>query len=566
MLTTLSIQHFAIVKALEIDFSEGMIAFTGETGAGKSIMIDALMLALGARADASVIRPGHETCVVTACFHYEENSEPAQWLAAHQLLSEVGEVYLKRVIHTEGRSKSYINGYLVPLHQVKELGEQLVLIHGQHQHLALLHHATHRQQLDDYAGHAGLVQEVAERYKAYQQVRQALDRLKEGQQQGDTLQLLVFQLEELAALTIQEGEVQALDQEHQLLHHAKEYLERSQQLSTLFNGDEASNLCSGLSQALQWLSELPQENAQIKNMTALLSSALIQCEEAWNELQQFADRVPLDPERLHEVEQRMMTIHHAARKYRVAPSALLDHQRVLQKTLDELSVAESDAQGLLLKLERLNQEYQRAAFQLRESRQLYAQKLSHEMTQGMQQLGMPKGWMEIDISALEQMQVHGLDKVEYKVCTNPGMLPDTLSKIASGGELSRIGLAIQMITARRGATPTLLFDEVDVGIGGATAALVGKWLRELGERLQVFCVTHQPQVAASAHQHFRVEKHSDMEQTLTRVTLLQEADKVDEIARMLGGLSITERTRSHAKELLSENKIKKTIQKIKLVV
>jgi len=553
MLTTLCIEHFAIVKHLELDFTQGMTTFTGETGAGKSIMIDALMLALGGRGDASVIRPGEEKCDITAGFNFEPNSDPAQWLAEHDIKCDEGEIYLRRLIYAEGRSKSYINGQPFPLQKIKELSEKLVHIHGQHQHQALMQHPTHRQQLDQYADHPKLLEDTVLAYKQCQKVKQEIDSLLNQEQQVDRVKLLEFQLEELSSLDLQEGEIQSLNEEHQMLHHAKEYLEQSQQVDLLLNGDDEPNICTNLNLILQALNHLPQEQTHIKNSRELINSALIQCEEAVDEMHQFAERIHLDPERLNEIETRLSAIHHLARKHHVDSNQLLELQEKMQTELDTLLDSESRLAFLELQFSKLMKTYEEAALKLRDSRKAHALKLAKEITASIQQLGMPKGWVEIELTALEKMQVHGLDRVEYKVCTNPGMKPDSLNKIASGGELSRIGLAIQMITAQRGATPTLLFDEVDVGIGGTTAALVGQMLRKLGERLQVFCVTHQPQVAASAHQHFRVEKLSDNNQTFTKITFLKNIEKVDEIARMLGGLTITEQTRSHAQELLNQS-------------
>lgn len=550
MLTTLCIESFTIVKHLELDFNSGLTAFTGETGAGKSIMIDALMLALGGRADASVVRPGQEKCDITAGFTCCIDSEPALWLAEHDLPFEAGEIYLRRVIYAEGRSKSYINGQPFPLQKVKELSEKLVHIHGQHQHQTLMQHPTHRQQLDRYAHHPLLLENVATEYKKYMDIKHEIEQLKNQEQHADKIQLLQFQLDELTALNLQPGELQALHQEHQLLHHAKEYLHDVQHISTLLNADDQPDICSGLNQVLQLIQQLPQDHVSIKNAFELINSALIQCEEALNEMEQFAERVHLDPERLDEVESRMSAIHSLARKYHKDGSHLLDLRESLQTQLKTLQDAQIRLSQLELQLSKQAKLCEEVAFVLRDSRQKHALKLAKEITTSINQLGMPKGWVDIEITPLDKMQIHGLDKVEYKVCTNPGMEPDSLNKVASGGELSRIGLAIQMITAQRGSTPTLLFDEVDVGIGGATAALVGQMLRQLGGRLQVFCVTHQPQVAACAHEHYRVEKQSDDKQTMTQVTLLDSSHKVDEIARMLGGLTITEQTLSHARELL----------------
>ena len=552
MLTSLRIENFAIVSQLELDFSSGLTAFTGETGAGKSIMIDALMLALGGRAEASVVRAGAEKCEIHASFSFDEASQPAYWLAEHDLSNEQGEILLRRVMYAEGRSKSYINGQPFPLQKVKELSEMLVDIHGQHQHQRLLHHATHRQQVDQYANHQHLLDEVARLYRQCQQVKHALDALQHQESTRERTELIQYQLEELSNLALQEGEVQALHDEHQLLHHAREYLEDAQTITDLLSADEQPNVCHSLNQIIQRLLSLPQEQPHIKNAAELINSALIQCDEALGEIAHFSTQVQLDPERLQDVETRMSHLHQAGRKYHVDASQLPALALQLQQELQQLSHLDTKQAHLQTEYEQLVQAYESAAMVLRESRQKNARQLTEDISLTIRQLGMPKGYITADFTPLDKMQSHGMDKIEYKVCTNPGMAPDTLAKIASGGELSRISLAIQMIAAKRGATPTLLFDEVDVGIGGATAALVGQLLRNLGERLQLFCVTHQPQVASCAHHHFMVEKYTDNEQTFSRVIPLADPDKIDEIARMLGGLTITAQTRSHAKELLGQ--------------
>ncbi len=550
MLTTLCIEHFAIVKQLELDFKQGMTAFTGETGAGKSIMIDALMLVLGGRADASVVRPGEQQCDITASFTFDNHSEPAQWLAEHDISYNNNELYLRRIVHIEGRSKSYINGHPFPLQKVKELSEKLVHIHGQHQHQTLMHHQTHRQQLDVYANHSQLLDEVAQLYKQLQNIKNEIERIENQEQQNDRIKLLEFQIEELQALNLQEDELIHLNQEHQLLHHAKEYLESSQQIHYLLNGDEEPTICSILNQVISVLSSMPTEHPTINNVFELLNGALIQCEEATSEIQHFANQIALDPERLITIEERISAIHHLARKYHIDGSQLMGHIHNLNEELQQLQNNKTRLSHLNEEYEQLLLRYHTAADRLHNSRHQHALKLGQELSAHIQQLGMPKGWVELELTPLDRIQPHGKDKVEYKVCTNPGMMPDSLSKIASGGELSRISLAIQLITAQRGSTPTLLFDEVDVGIGGATAALVGQMLRKLSNRLQVFCVTHQPQVAASAHHHFMVKKQSDSQQTYTEILSLQPEEKIDELARMIGGLTITAQTRSHAKELL----------------
>ena len=550
MLVSLRIENFAIVSELELDFNHGMTAFTGETGAGKSIMIDALMLALGGRGETSMIRAGAEKCDITACFHVGKDDPPLVWLNGHDITCENGDVYLRRVLYPEGRSKSYINGQPLPLQKVKEFSEMLVDIHGQHQHQTLLNHQTHRNQLDHYANHQSLLDNVQKNYKQCVKIKNELEALHEQQLSTERVALLQYQIEELEGLKLLDGEMQALHQEHLMLHHARDYLDHCQRVTDLLSDDESFNIAQAIHQILQSLSALPQENATVKNTLDLMNNALIQCDEARDEISGFNRQIQLDPERLHEVETRMSLLHQVARKYHVEASQLSEKAAALIAELQQLQQLDSEKQRLQDAYEALTLAYDKAALQLRDSRQQQALQLAKEISYNIQQLGMPKGFIEVRFTPLDKMQPHGLDKIEYYVCTNPGMLPDTLMKVASGGELSRLSLAIQMITAQRGATPTLLFDEVDVGIGGATAALVGQMLRKLGERLQIFCVTHQPQVASHAHHHFLVEKQMSDAETFSHMTQLFESEKVNEIARMLGGITITEQTRSHARELL----------------
>lgn len=550
MLVSLRIENFAIVSELELDFNQGMTAFTGETGAGKSIMIDALMLALGGRGETSMIRAGAEKCDITACFHVGKDDTPLVWLNSHDINCENGDVYLRRVLYPEGRSKSYINGQPFPLQKVKEFSEMLVDIHGQHQHQTLLNHQTHRNQLDHYANHHSLLDNVHKYYKQCVKIKNELEALHEQQSSTERAALLQYQIEELESLKLLDGEMQALHQEHLMLHHARDYLDHCQRVTDLLSDDESFNIVQAIHQILQSLSALPQENPTVKNTLDLMNNALIQCDEARDEISGFNRQIQLDPERLHEVETRMSLLHQVARKYHVEASQLSEKAAALIAELQQLQQLDSEKQRLQDAYQALKFAYDKAALQLRDSRQQQALQLAKEISYNIQQLGMPKGFIEVRFTPLDKMQPHGLDKIEYYVCTNPGMLPDTLMKVASGGELSRLSLAIQMITAQRGATPTLLFDEVDVGIGGATAALVGQMLRKLGERLQIFCVTHQPQVASHAHHHFLVEKQMSDAETFSNMKQLFESEKVNEIARMLGGLTITEQTRSHARELL----------------
>ncbi len=554
MLRSLVIENLAIVAHLELDFSEGMTAFTGETGAGKSIMIDALMLAMGGRTDASIVRSGEAKCSVSALFSFEEDSEPGVWLKAHDLYEE-NEVCLRRVIFSEGRSKAYINGQLFPLQKIKAFSELLLDIHGQHQHQRLLTPATHRLQLDQYANHQSLLNDVQAAYQNHQAIKEEQQALLEKPSDKAHADFLRYQIDELQALNLEPDELERLNQEHHCLHHAKNYLEDINQVHALLceNHEGAPHVQEQLYRATQHLNALPLDNENLTTARELIETASIQCQEAIHEIEQFARLVQLDPERLDAVEKRLGVLHDMARKYQVQPEELLEKLNQLEAEANQLEYVEEEQKRLQKALGEAEDLYRTAAEKLRKSRQNHAKKLEADITNMLKQLGIGQGVFKLMITPLETMHAHGLDKVEYFVSTNPGVPADALSKIASGGELSRISLAIQVITATRAQTPTLFFDEVDVGIGGATAARVGQLLRKLGERLQVFCVTHQPQVAAKAHHHLVVKKHANETHTFSEVKTLVIDEKITEIARMLGGLQITEETREHAKALLLED-------------
>lgn len=547
MLTALCIRNFTIVSELDLDFSAGMSVLTGETGAGKSIMIDALILALGGRADASVIRPGAETCDIQACFTYTSTSTVAEWLAEQNITAD-NEIFLRRVLTREGRSKAYINGIAFPLQKVKELGVMLVHIHGQHEHQTLFSAATHRDQLDHFAQHTLLRQQLAETYRNCHRIQAEQANLATTAEQDPTLLLEKF--EEWQTLQPLEGEIEALHQEHQLLHHAEEYAQQAQNVLQLLQTDEGTGIQTLLHMAIQNVGRLPQELSHIQTAQTLLEQARIVCDEAYDELGRFGQTIAMNPQRLQEIETRMAALHHLARKWHIPVQQLPAQGPLIEKAIQAQQGIEKRQTQLAAEYVIEQQRYQQLATDIRASRIEQAHHLSAQITANIQQLGMPHGKIELTITPLDSMQEHGMDKVEYRVATNPGMPTDLLAKIASGGELSRISLAIQLIAAQQGSTPTLVFDEVDVGIGGNTAAIVGRLLRQLGQRLQVFCVTHQPQVAASAHQHFLVQKYSNEGQTFSKIIPLATTDKVEELARMLGGLTITPQTRSHAQELL----------------
>lgn len=531
-----------------------MIAFTGETGAGKSIIIDALMLALGERADINVIRAGEALCDISAIFQVPMHIKLATWMREHDVeLDPEKFIILRRILHAEGRSRSYINGQFFPLQKVKSLSEMLVHIHCQHHHHNLMQHAKHREILDRFANHDKLLHDLKQSYDHCQQIQYDLAATMKKAQQYETQENLQTSIDELTAAGLIENEMQLLHMDYQIQHNARDYLIATQYIDHLLNGDEKYSVSKLLNQILQKLNTLPADSASVKVTVELLTSALIQCTEASNEIKTFAEQLEINPERLAIIENRLNLLHQLERKYQANVKQLPDYVLQLQNQLQDVLQINTSIHQLNHDFAQFKQIYIKQAEAIRASRHVHAKQLATAITAQMQQLGMPNGYLDIELTALEKMQPHGLDKVEYKICINPGMTVNSLAKVVSGGELSRISLAIEMITAQRNTVTTLLFDEVDVGIGGGTSALVGQLLRKLGDNRQVFCVTHQPQVAACAQQHFLVEKFYDNLNTYTNIRMLQPTERINEIARMLGGLTITTQTIKHAEELLYDS-------------
>lgn len=551
MLSSLQISNFAIVSSLNLDCPAKMSAFTGETGAGKSIMIDALALLLGGRADASVVRNGSDKCELSALFHYDLDTKLHAYLLEQELADDNSQILVRRVINRDGRSKFFINGHVSTAQQVKILGQMLVHIHGQHDQQNLLMHQHHREHLDDFSQAKALKQRVKESFHAYQEAKNTLADLKNAHYSKEQVQLWQYQRQELQELNPKPNELQALDAEHHMLHHAKEYLKQLNYLIDGLEDNEHSAILSSLYQLNTTLGALPKDEHLIQESMNLLDSASIQIQEASNNLRQFMRSVQLDPERLNNVEERMSKWHQMARKLQVDIDELPAQLDILSEKIAAIEDHDKRQLDLSQKVETLKANYLLAAKKLSAHRLQHAPELANAIEQIIHELGMPHAKLSIDIQTLDEIHPHGMDKVEYLIATNPGIPKAALAKIASGGELSRISLSIHLITAQRGATPTLLFDEVDVGIGGATAMKVGKRLRELGDRLQIFCVTHQPQVASCAHSQFKVSKTSHHDQTYSEILLLNQEERIAEIARMLGGLSITDQSRNNAKEMLA---------------
>ncbi|KGK10522.1 DNA repair protein RecN [Vibrio navarrensis] len=551
MLAHLSVNNFAIVKSLQLELSKGMTTITGETGAGKSIAIDALGLCLGGRAEASMVRRGEEKTEVSAAFLLDNNLHASRWLEDNELL-DGSECILRRIVTKEGRSRSFINGSPVPLSQLKALGQLLINIHGQHAHHQLMKSEHQMAMLDQYAGHLNLLKNTRVAYQNWRQADNHLKQLKENSLQNQAQkQLLEYQIKELNELAIGEDEFIELEQEHKRLSNSGELASTCQQaIELIYEGEEvnALGILQSASNALIELAELDPKLAALPDMVA---EAIIQLEEANSELRSYLDNIDVDPSRLAYVEARFSKVMSISRKHHVLPEELYQHHQELLAQIEALDCSDEKMDELAANVEEKYHRFLESAEKLHKSRCRYAKELNKLITQSMHELSMEKAVFSIEVS---NEGTHpsplGLDSVCFLVSTNPGQPLQPIAKVASGGELSRISLAIQVITAQKVDTPSLIFDEVDVGISGPTAAVVGKMLRKLGESTQVLCVTHLPQVAGCGHQQMFVAKHSKNGTTETQMNLLDQEQRVCELARLLGGSQITESTLANAKELL----------------
>jgi len=554
MLNHIRIRNFAIIDHLDLDFISGMTSLTGETGAGKSILLGALGLLLGDRADSDSVRVGSSKAEISAEFDLGQLPHVKQWLIEKELDSET-DCLLRRRLSGDGRSRAFINGSPVPLQDMRELGEMLVDIHGQHEHQSLMKPAMQRQLLDDYADHKQQLEELKSIYNQWQTTKTEYEQLKNASDdRNDRIDLLRYQVQELDNLALEENEYKHISDEHQRLANADRLMAVSQTaLQVLYESEQAS-IHSQLSQQASQIESISETDNQLSPINNLLNDAIIQVEEASSALRDYLDQLESDPQRLAEIESRFSLIHDMARKHRVEPEQLIDIHQQLAKELDNLDHADENLSLLESRCEQLDKDYLDKARTLSESRHQTASKLNESITEAMQTLGMSGGKFEITISSNENQSfsAQGIDNIEYRVSANPGQPPKALAKVASGGELARISLAIQMITAQQGRIPTLIFDEVDSGVGGGIAEIVGRHLRQLGESRQVFCVTHLPQVASQAHQHMQVSKQTHANETMTQIIPLGEPQRIDEISRMLGGIEITEQTRAHAEEMLKK--------------
>ena len=547
MLRTLSIRDFVIVDVIELEFSAGFTVFTGETGAGKSILIDALTLALGGRGDASIVREGASRADITADFAVTAQAQA--WLDAHEFTSEDGGALLRRVIDNAGRSKAYINGVAATAAQLRELGDLLVDIHGQHAHQSLLKTEAQRELLDNQAG--ANVRDVSLAYKAWRGVAKQLEEFETNA--ANVLlerERIEWQVGELDKLAAKPGEWTEIGNEHSRLSHAASLLEGAQEALSVISESEEQPIVSQLASLNQKLAKLVSVDTELQPVVDLIESARIQLQESVYALNTYLDRVELDPERLRQVDARMEALHSAARKFRVDADELPAEHARLAEQLARLADA-TDMDGLRKQEQKLKADYLEVAKLLSAQRATAARALGEAVTKAMQDLNMTGGRFEVALHPSEP-SAKGLEQVEFMVAGHAGVAPRPLAKVASGGELARISLAISVITSHATTVPTLIFDEVDSGIGGGVAEVVGRLLKRLGQERQVLCVTHLPQVASQGNSHFQVAKSTlDNGKTASRIEVLDAKARVEEVARMLGGLEITATTRKHARELLA---------------
>ena len=554
MLTQLSVNNFAIVRHLVLDLEQGMSVITGETGAGKSIAIDALGLCLGYRSESSMIRHGADKADISATFFMQPNSPAYQWLAERELLDEENpqECILRRMINLEGRSKAFVNNHPIPASQLRELGQYLIHLNGQHAPQLLLKNEYQLELIDNYAN---LHADLAEMQQSYQYWRKQYQLRKNYHQQcaenEARKQLLQYQVEELDEFAIKENEFEEMEETHARLSNAESLTELSQSVLEVLSDDNV-NADSLIYQAIRDLEDLAEVDTRYQSALDMLNEALIQVQEASSEVRNLADHIEQDPEMLKELDERIAKTISLSRKHHVLPNQLWQHHAKLQQELQELLDHSQNEQTLIEQERAAHQQCVQLAEQISVKRKQAGEKLAEQVTQQIKQLSMENGEFFVDVKFdPKKLSPQGADFVEFNLRSNLGQLMQPLAKIASGGELSRISLAVQVLTANKLSTPTIIFDEVDVGISGSAATTVGKLLRQLGKKCQVLCVTHLPQVASYGHHHFNVQKYVENNQTETQMTHLKEEERISALARLLGGSKITEAVLANAKEMLA---------------
>lgn len=552
MLAHLSIHQFALIESLELEFRDAMAVITGETGAGKSILLDALGMALGQRADAECVRQNAKQADISAAF--TRNPQADHWLREHSLDNDEELIILRRVISPEGRSRAYVNGRAVTAGDQKSLAQYLIDIHSQHAHQTLLQKDTPRNLLDAFANLKEQTRTLAQHYRTWQQHKHALEQLEERSSEFEAqVQLLSYQVNELREMSLDENELNQLEDEQKRLANAEQTLLSSQQAMALCQGDDNSQeaAISMVFSASQALASIKDEHPDLVEAKNMLQQAHIQLDEASRSLHNYLDAIDINPHRLQTVDDRLSELYTMARKHGVQPHELYAHWQQQEQALAELTCSDADLNQRREELATLEATYNTLASTLSTQRKAAAKSFDAEVCAHFESLGLAQAKLETRFESLPTPQRHGQDDIQLWVQTNPGMPWTPLAKSASGGELSRMSLAIQVVCAASQHTPSLIFDEVDVGIGGSTAERVGRLMRQLGQHVQVMCVTHQPQVASQAHQHFQVSKINGDNATHTRIRELDGTARQEEIARMLGGVDITQSTLDHAHDMLS---------------
>ncbi len=557
MLKSIFIKNFAIIDALELDFHGGMSVLTGETGAGKSIIIDALNLALGNRADRSVARIENENVEVVATIDTTSSKEAVIWLKEHDL-DDGDECVLRRIISKDGKSKAYINNSPSSVTALRNLGDLFVDVYGQHEHQSLMRLDMQRQLLDSFADNNKNIDELATLFRLWQSLKNQLEIAESSQ--ADTrakLELLRYQFQELEELDLKAEEYEEINEKFTRLNNSKELTENSMRVSQQLAGDNENSIYDSLSSLINDVEKYAAIDDELNEPLEALHSIHIQTKEVASNLRNYSEKISSDPQELQTLEDRITAIEEISRKHKVKPNELVAVCTFIKEELDSIEGGHDDPETIKTSMQEAEQKYRTTAKIISSARKKAANILNDKITESMQALGMQGGRFHINIEPKKttELSLNGLDEIQFLVNTNPGQSLRALNKVASGGELSRLSLAIQMATSNNLKIPTLIFDEVDTGVGGATAEIVGKHLRKLGNNAQVFCVTHLPQVAAQSHHHYKVNKFEKDKSIATKISHLDEDERVAELARMLGGVELTKNTQEHAKEMLHQNKL-----------
>ncbi len=552
MISQIIIKNFAIIDKLDIELTMGMTALTGETGAGKSILLNALQLVLGDRADTDTVKAGCDKAEVIVSFNVNKNSAALIWLKHNDLEDDL-DIIIRRSINSNGRSKAYINGTPAPLAQLKALGSLLVDLHGQHEHQSLQSSDVQMALLDSSLDNQTIIKDVKLAYKSWQHIKKQLQEMIEGQaDKQQRIDLLTLYTREFNDLALKENELAELETEHKKLSNADDLIRGSHSIAQILYESEGHSIQNQLSQCLTQIEQLSSLDDQLKTTVELINTAAIQVQEAAAEISQYQNSIEHNSERLNELDQRIAHCYQLASKHHISVDELVLYAEKLNLELDSLNSTENDSEAHKSLESKLKKQYLEVAQKLSDQRKKAAQLLSKKITQAMQELSMQGGQFNIKVDTIDSVKNYssqGIDYILFEISANPGQALKALTRVASGGELSRMSLAIQVILSQKSDIDTMIFDEVDSGIGGGVAEIVGQKLRLIANNRQVLCVTHLPQVAAQAHHHFQVIKNKTNNNTTTDITPLNEERKVDEIARMLGGVNITEQTKAHALEM-----------------